>query len=270
MTCLRPAELEIESELRHVVSKPVVSPKHLNWEKYILENQTIELLEPDLEQNKNEDDQFGLGEYVVKNKENCVPSFTKEGKDNRNLIKINADEVIKAELKSEESAPLIQKIKNGTNDKASAQEKASMQLAPIRHEVSTELYIDAIGPLPFAPTRDKYILPDMCMSPKYHETVPMPETAYTPFVEALLQIFRRRVFPKEIQTDEGTLFMSILVTYFFEKLGTYCPLQMPFTFKNAFYYFRRVRPELLRGYKKFDLLCLDIVVIFSENWNYIL
>ncbi|GFS69548.1 hypothetical protein TNCV_3894081 [Trichonephila clavipes] len=45
MTCLRPAELEIECGLGHVVSKPVVSPVHLDKEKY--------------------NDQFGLGEYLV-------------------------------------------------------------------------------------------------------------------------------------------------------------------------------------------------------------
>ncbi|GFW32285.1 hypothetical protein TNCV_674441 [Trichonephila clavipes] len=51
MTCLHPAELEIECGLGHVVSKPIVSPGHLNGGKYFLEDQTIELLEPDLEQN---------------------------------------------------------------------------------------------------------------------------------------------------------------------------------------------------------------------------
>ncbi|GFS68100.1 uncharacterized protein TNCV_1363111 [Trichonephila clavipes] len=51
MTCLKPAETKIECEPVHGVSKPIVSPGHLNGEKYFLEDQTIELLEPDLEQN---------------------------------------------------------------------------------------------------------------------------------------------------------------------------------------------------------------------------
>ncbi|GFX57310.1 hypothetical protein TNCV_3914741 [Trichonephila clavipes] len=51
MTCLRPVELEIECGLRHVVSKPVVSRGHLDGKKYFLEDQTIELLEPDVKQN---------------------------------------------------------------------------------------------------------------------------------------------------------------------------------------------------------------------------
>ncbi|GFY50442.1 hypothetical protein TNIN_374281 [Trichonephila inaurata madagascariensis] len=48
---LRPAELKIECGLVHIVSKPVVFPGHLERVKYFLEDKTIELLEPDLEQN---------------------------------------------------------------------------------------------------------------------------------------------------------------------------------------------------------------------------
>ncbi|GFX65990.1 uncharacterized protein TNCV_14111 [Trichonephila clavipes] len=94
MTCLQPAERKIECEPIHVVSKPIVSPGHLNGKKYFLGDQTIELLEPDLEQNglprpeigndtqtrrqrkkeaekstrlENENDQFRLRECVVEN-----------------------------------------------------------------------------------------------------------------------------------------------------------------------------------------------------------
>ncbi|GFV82611.1 uncharacterized protein TNCV_1618401 [Trichonephila clavipes] len=169
-------------------------------------------------------------------------------------------------MRSEESAHLILGTEDDAIDEASDQEGASMQLIPVRHKVSTELYIDAIRPFPIVPIRDKYILPDMCMSPTCHEAVPVPEKTSTPLVEALLQIFRRRVFPKEIQTDEGTLFMSISTTELFEKLGM--PLRKPFTFKNAFKYFRRVMPELSREYKKFYLSYLDNVVVFSEGWDF--
>ncbi|GFX75756.1 hypothetical protein TNCV_2237281 [Trichonephila clavipes] len=101
------------------------------------------------------------------------------------------------------------------------------------------------------------------MSPRCHEAV--PEKASTLLVELLLQIFRRRVFPKQIQTDEETLFMSISTTEF-EKLGM--PLRTPVIFKNAFKHFSRVMPELPREYKKFDLSYLDSVVVFSEGWDF--
>ncbi|GFV56478.1 uncharacterized protein TNCV_2209441 [Trichonephila clavipes] len=128
MTCLRPAELEIECGLGHVVSKPIVSPGHLNEGTYFLEDQTIELLEPDLEQDglprpeigndtqtrrqrkkeaekstrlENENDQFRLRECVVENGEDFVLSFTREGTDNGNLVKLSACEIIEAQLRSE-------------------------------------------------------------------------------------------------------------------------------------------------------------------------
>ncbi|GFV00303.1 uncharacterized protein TNCV_2117571 [Trichonephila clavipes] len=178
MTCLRPAELEIECGLGHVVSKPIVSPGHLNGGKYFLEDQTIELLEPDLEQNglprpeigndtqnsrqrkkeaekstrlENKNDQFRLRECVVENGEDFVPSFTGEGTDSGNLVKLSACEIIEAQLRSEESAHLIRGTENGASDEESDQEGASMQLIPVRHKVSTELYVDRVGPLPVIP-----------------------------------------------------------------------------------------------------------------------
>ncbi|GFY23370.1 uncharacterized protein TNCV_3940661 [Trichonephila clavipes] len=159
MTCLRPAELEIECGLGHVVSKPIISPGHLNGGKYFLEDQTIELLEPDLEQNglprpeigndtqtrrqrkkeaekstclENENDQFRLRECVVENGEDFVPSFTGEGTDNGNLVKLSACEIIEAQLRSEESAHLIRGTENGASDEASDLEEASMQLIPVK------------------------------------------------------------------------------------------------------------------------------------------
>ncbi|GFU75930.1 uncharacterized protein TNCV_2087681 [Trichonephila clavipes] len=161
MTCLQPAERKIECEPVHVVSKPIVSPGHLNGEKYFLEDQTIELLEPDLEQNglqrpeigndtqtrrqrkkevekstrlENQNDQFRLRECVVENGEDFVPSFTGEGTDNGNLVKLSACKIIDAQLRSEESAPMIRGTENGASDEASDQEEASIQLVPVRHD----------------------------------------------------------------------------------------------------------------------------------------
>ncbi|GFW81090.1 retrovirus-related Pol polyprotein from transposon 297 [Trichonephila clavipes] len=57
------------------------------------------------------------------------------------------------------------------------------------------------------------------MSSKYPDAVPMPDIASTTVVEALLQIFSRMGFPKEIQTDQGTSFTSILTSVFFENFG---------------------------------------------------
>ncbi|GFT33079.1 uncharacterized protein TNCV_4368011 [Trichonephila clavipes] len=163
MTCLRPAELKIECGLGHVVSKPVVSPVHLDKEKY--------------------NDQFGLGEYLIETEENIVPSLTKEDQDTMNLIKINAYEFIETQQKSKESAPLIQKIENGINNEVRDQEIAPMQLVPVRREIFSKLNVNRVGPLPIIPG-NKHILPGMSMSPRCHEAVPVPETVSIPLVEA--------------------------------------------------------------------------------------
>ncbi|PRD23466.1 UNVERIFIED_CONTAM: hypothetical protein NCL1_46270 [Trichonephila clavipes] len=110
---------------------------------------------------ENEDYQFRLEECVVENGEDFGPSFTREGTDNGNLVILSDCEVMEAQLRN-------LGIENNANDDASDQEKASIQLVPVRYE----LYIDnTIGPLPIAPTRGKRILPDMSMLPRCHQTV---------------------------------------------------------------------------------------------------
>ncbi|GFW49914.1 uncharacterized protein TNCV_2314961 [Trichonephila clavipes] len=125
--------------------------------------------------------EIGMARKRAENREGSLgfpgfvnPEFTKdrEGTDNGNLVKLSACEIIEAQLRSEESAHLIRGTENGASDEASDQEGASMQLIPVRHKVSTELYVDRVGPLPVIPGH-KHILSDLCMSPRYHESVPM-------------------------------------------------------------------------------------------------
>ncbi|GFR17597.1 hypothetical protein TNCT_479641 [Trichonephila clavata] len=113
---------------------------------------------------ENKDDQFGFEEDLVENEENLVPSFTNGGKDTRNLIKINADEFIEAQLKSEESALLIQKIENCMNSEASDKEKPPMQLVHVRREIFSKLNIARVGPLSIIPAGNEYIKPDVCVT----------------------------------------------------------------------------------------------------------
>ncbi|GFV00395.1 retrovirus-related Pol polyprotein from transposon 412 [Trichonephila clavipes] len=334
MTCLPLAEVEIDCEWGHVVTKAAVVRKQLDQGRYILGNRTIERLESDLEHNsllrreivnaiqtrsqwKKEAEQNRTSEAVEKEEmkleenlaediKNLLPLFTEE-KDTHtmSLININTDEFIEAQQKSEELAPLIQKIEKGMNNeasdysltkgklliksrkdkngdirqllvipekfrssilkmghegtsghlgvtktksriaryfywpqcykeieefvktcdpcqragKANDQKKAPIQLVPVISEVFSKLNVDAVGPLPTTPTGNKYLLTVMCMSSKYPDEVPMPDIGSTTVVEALFQIFSRMGFPKEIQTDQGTSFTSILTSVFFENFG---------------------------------------------------
>ncbi|GFT53542.1 retrovirus-related Pol polyprotein from transposon 297 [Trichonephila clavipes] len=59
-----------------------------------------------------------LEENLTEDIKNLLPLFTEE-KDTMSLININTDEFIEAQQKSEELAPLIQKIEKGMNNEAS-------------------------------------------------------------------------------------------------------------------------------------------------------
>ncbi|GFV70635.1 hypothetical protein TNCV_3842161 [Trichonephila clavipes] len=79
-----------------------------------------------------------------------------------------------------------------------------MQLIPVRHKVSSELYVDRVRPLPVIPGH-KHILPDRCMSPRCHKAVPVPETAFTPLVEALPQILEGSFLERSRQIEKPYL-----------------------------------------------------------------
>ncbi|GFS49096.1 retrovirus-related Pol polyprotein from transposon 412 [Trichonephila clavipes] len=119
MTCLPLAEVEIDCEWGHVITKAAVVQKQLDQGRYILGNQTIELLESDLEHNSSprreienaiqtrsqwkkeaeqnrtseadEKEEMKLEENLAADIENLLPSFTEE-KAKMSLININTDE----------------------------------------------------------------------------------------------------------------------------------------------------------------------------------
>ncbi|GFY41657.1 retrovirus-related Pol polyprotein from transposon 412 [Trichonephila inaurata madagascariensis] len=57
------------------------------------------------------------------------------------------------------------------------------------------------------------------MSTRYPDAIPVANLCSTTVVNALLQIFNRMGFPRELQTDQGTSFRSALTTEFFERFG---------------------------------------------------
>ncbi|GFX16185.1 retrovirus-related Pol polyprotein from transposon 412 [Trichonephila clavipes] len=57
------------------------------------------------------------------------------------------------------------------------------------------------------------------MSSRYPDAIPVANLCSTTVVNALLQIFSRMGFSRELQTDQGTSFMSALATKFLERFG---------------------------------------------------
>ncbi|GFU97312.1 retrovirus-related Pol polyprotein from transposon 412 [Trichonephila clavipes] len=134
------------------------------------------------------------------------------------------------------------------NDK----KKAPLKLVPVIQEVFTKLNIDACGPLPITSKGNRYLITAICMSSKFPEAIPVSDISSVSVTDALLNIFSRMGFPREIQCDQGTSFTSALTTEFFERFGilvrhssVYHPQNNPVE------RFHRTLKRLLR------VLCLD-------------
>ncbi|GFV18088.1 retrovirus-related Pol polyprotein from transposon 297 [Trichonephila clavipes] len=134
------------------------------------------------------------------------------------------------------------------NDK----KKAPLKLVPVIQEVFTKLNIDACGPLPITSKGNRYLITAICMSSKFPEAIPVSDISSVSVTDALLNIFSRMGFPREIQGDQGTSFTSALTTEFFERFGilvrhssVYHPQSNPVE------RFHRTLKRLLR------VLCLD-------------
>ncbi|GFU56727.1 retrovirus-related Pol polyprotein from transposon 297 [Trichonephila clavipes] len=116
----------------------------------------------------------------------------------------------------------------------------------------TRLNIDACGPLPITSKGNRYLITAICMSSKFPEAIPVSDISSVSVTNALLNIFSRMGFPREIQCDQGTSFTSALTTEFFERFGilvrhssVYHPQSNPVE------RFHRTLKRLLR------VLCLD-------------
>ncbi|GFY08266.1 retrovirus-related Pol polyprotein from transposon 412 [Trichonephila clavipes] len=106
--------------------------------------------------------------------------------------------------------------------------KAPLKIVPVITEIFTKINIDASGPLPMTPSGNKYIITALCMSSRYPDAIPVANLCSTTVVNALLQIFSRMGFPRELQTDQGTSFMSALTTEFLERFGVKVVIEVLF------------------------------------------
>ncbi|GFS47730.1 retrovirus-related Pol polyprotein from transposon 412 [Trichonephila clavipes] len=97
--------------------------------------------------------------------------------------------------------------------------KAPLKLVPIISEVFSKINIDAVGPLPVSTKQNRYLITSICVASKYPEAIPVESITSPNVIDALLSIFSRIGFPREIQSDLGTSFTGELTTTFFNKFG---------------------------------------------------
>ncbi|XP_006813839.1 uncharacterized protein LOC100372062 [Saccoglossus kowalevskii] len=90
---------------------------------------------------------------------------------------------------------------------------------PAFGEPFSKVLVDCVGPLPRTKTGFRFMLTIMDMATRYPEVVPLKTITAKVVVEALVHFFRRYGLPKEIQSDQGSNFMSGLFQEVMHQLG---------------------------------------------------
>ncbi|GFT56967.1 retrovirus-related Pol polyprotein from transposon 17.6 [Trichonephila clavipes] len=112
--------------------------------------------------------------------------------------------------------------------------------------------------MPISTEGNKYLITVMCLTSKYPDAIPVLDIASKSVVNALLQVFSRMGFPREIQTDQGSSFMSCLTVEFFNRFGikvSRCSVYH--TQSNPVERFHRTIKRVLR------VLCIEA----APNWE---
>ncbi|XP_069119292.1 uncharacterized protein [Argopecten irradians] len=91
---------------------------------------------------------------------------------------------------------------------------------PLIEEPFQRVAVDLIGPIyPASETKNRYILTVVDYATRYPEATALPKIETERIAEALLEIFCRVGFPKEILSDRGTQFTSGLMEEYYSLTG---------------------------------------------------
>ncbi|GBM94400.1 hypothetical protein AVEN_266425-1 [Araneus ventricosus] len=94
--------------------------------------------------------------------------------------------------------------------------KVLLTLVPIISELFSK---KTCGPLPTTLNGNRYLITAICVASKYLDAVSVPNIGSTSIIKAMIQMFSRMGFLEEMQTNQGTSFMSNLAIEFAEKFG---------------------------------------------------
>ncbi|XP_071504452.1 uncharacterized protein [Diadema antillarum] len=90
---------------------------------------------------------------------------------------------------------------------------------PAFEEPFSRVMIDCVGPLPKSKSGCQYLLTVMDVSTRYAEAFPLRSITAKSVLNALLTFFTRYGLPKEIQSDQGSNFMSRVFQELMYQLG---------------------------------------------------
>ncbi|GFV05522.1 retrovirus-related Pol polyprotein from transposon 412 [Trichonephila clavipes] len=227
--CLPLAKIKIKTKKGEFYTKAAIKQDSSDNDLYLLGNRTAELLESD------EQGVHLVNAVVTRSKQKRIsPEKEKEANEAEfeltdfprpregktialsfPLLKEKGERVWRKDVEEfVKTCDSCQRV-GKPRDKA----KAPLKLVPIISEVFSKINIDAVGPLPVSTKQNRYLITSICVASKYPEAIPVESITSPNVIDALLSIFSRIGFPREIQSDLGTSFTSELTTTFFNKFG---------------------------------------------------
>ena len=96
--------------------------------------------------------------------------------------------------------------------------KAPLQPITVPHEPFEKIIIDCVGPLPRTKKGNEYLLTIMCPTTRFPEAIPLKNISARNIANHLLRMFTVYRIPKQIQSDRGTNFTSILFSNILKEL----------------------------------------------------
>ena len=85
---------------------------------------------------------------------------------------------------------------------------APLSPIPAFEEPFSRVIIDCVGPLPKTRSGNEYLLTIMCASTRFPEAIPLRSINGRNVSKSLLKFFTLFGLPKEIQSDQGSNFIS--------------------------------------------------------------
>ena len=96
---------------------------------------------------------------------------------------------------------------------------APLRPIPAFEEAFSRVIVDCVGPLPKTSAGNQYLLTIMCASTRFPEAIPLRSITAPKITKALVNFFTFVGLPREVQSDQGSNFMSGLFQQVIYQIG---------------------------------------------------
>lgn len=136
---------------------------------------------------------------------------------------------------------------------------APLQPIPVTSEPFENVILDCVGPLPRTKSGNQWLLTIMCSVTRFPEAIPLRKITAPVIVKALMGFFSLFGFPKTIQTDRGTNFMSRVFAQAMRQLAVHHVTSSPYhpQTQGALERFHQTLKSMLKCF------CLE----FQRDWD---